>query len=489
MVDSFTLQSLVISALIIFSILSSKLFFRFGFPILLIFLVFGMMSGSDGPGGIEFSDYAMAQSIGIFALIYILFLGGLESEWDSLKSFLAVGIRLSVLGSILTALILGVIIHFLFPVLGYLESFLLGSIVSSTDAASVFNIFKTGSSSIPVHLKKIIEFESGSNDAVGVLLTTIFMSLIVANTKFDGFQFARFFVMQVLVGVMMGYSFGMVILYLMNSVKLGYDGLYLVFIIASVPFIYAVSTVFQGNGFLSVYIAGIIIGRKRFIHKKSILRFLNGYVWILQIGMFLCFGLLVFPSRLTNIWLPGLSIGVLLILVARPISVFLSLWGVKLPFREKLFISWVGLRGASPIILATFPIAQGLAWGDLLFHIVFFVVLVSLLIQGSLIQKVAKWLGIAKETNPQIFQPTDFDNIEFPGMTLQELIVPYEALVVDKALYEIKLPGDSHILLIARGEQYLIPSGNTQIRGGDVIWVLAKDEVMGELGRTFMAIV
>lgn len=488
MTDNFTLQALIVSSLIIFSILSSKLFFRFGFPILLIFLTFGMFAGSDGPGGLEFNDYSLAQSIGIFALIYILFLGGLESEWDSLKDFLSAGIKLSLLGTVLTAGILGFLIHLIFPVLGFLESFLLGSIVSATDAASVFNIFKTGSTNLPTNIKKIIEFESGSNDAVGVLLTTIFVNLILSGTDFDGLSFVRFFTLQVFVGLMMGFSFGMAILYLMNTVKLGYDGLYLVFITASVPFVYATTSIFLGNGFLAVYIAGIIVGRNKFIHKKSIFRFLNGYVWILQIGMFLCFGLLVYPSKLTNIWVPGLMIGVLLILVARPIAVFISLWKEPLNFKEKVFISWVGLRGASPIILATFPIAQGLVWGELLFHVVFFVVLVSLLIQGSTIQKVAGWLGISEEENKRIFQPTDFDNIEFPGMTLQELIVPYNAQVIDRALFEIKLPTESHILLVARGDIFLIPSGNTQIKGGDVIWILAKDEVMPEIGKTFMAI-
>ncbi|MCU0823254.1 MAG: potassium/proton antiporter [Leptospira sp.] len=488
MTDDFTIQALVISALIIFSILSSKLFFRFGFPILLVFLTFGMFAGSDGPGGLEFSDFSLSQSVGIFALIYILFLGGLESEWDSLRDFLSSGLKLSLVGTVLTAAILGFLIHLIFPVLGFLESFLLGSIVSATDAASVFNIFKTGSTNLPTHIKKIIEFESGSNDAVGVLLTTIFVNLILSENNFNGWEFARFFTLQIFVGVMMGFSFGMTILYLMNTVKLGYDGLYLVFITASVPFVYASTTIFQGNGFLAVYIAGILIGRNKFIHKKSIFRFLNGYVWILQIGMFLCFGLLVYPSKLLNIWVPGLLIGILLIVVARPLSVFISLWGEPLSIKEKWFISWVGLRGASPIILATFPIAQGLVWGELLFHVVFFVVLVSLLVQGSLIQRAASFLGISESENKRIFQPTDFDNIEFPGMTLQELIVPYNAKVIDRALFEIKLPTESHILLVARGEIFLIPSGNTQIKGGDVIWILAKDEVMAEIGKTFMEI-
>ncbi len=205
-------------------------------------------------------------------------------------------IKTSLVGTVLTAAILGFLIHLIFPVLGFLESFLLGSIVSATDAASVFNIFKTGSTNLPTHIKKIIEFESGSNDAVGVLLTTIFVNLILSENNFNGWEFARFFTLQIFVGVMMGFSFGMTILYLMNTVKLGYDGLYLVFITASVPFVYASTTIFQGNGFLAVYIAGILIGRNKFIHKKSIFRFLNGYVWILQIGMFLCFGLLVYPS-------------------------------------------------------------------------------------------------------------------------------------------------------------------------------------------------
>ncbi len=486
MIDSFTLQAFIVSALILFSILSSKLFFRFGFPILLIFLVFGMLAGSDGPGGLEFSDYKLAQSIGTFSLMFILFLGGLESDWDALSSNLSISLKLSIFGTILTALILGVLIHWFFPVLGLMESLLLGSIVSATDAASVFNIFKTGSSDLEESLKKILEFESGSNDAIGVLLTTIFISLITADAStFSGWYFARFFFLQIFAGVLMGYSFGMVIVYLMNSVKLGYDGLYLVFITACVPFVFSVTTIFQGNGFLAVYIAGILIGRFKFIHKKSIFRFLNGYVWILQIGMFLCFGLLVFPSRLAQIWIPGISIAVLLMVFARPLAVFVSLIGEKVPLKEKLFISWVGLRGASPIIMATFPIAAGLAGGELLFHIVFFVVLVSLLVQGSTVQKMAKWLGILKKDSESLYRPRDFDNIEFPGMSLQEMIVPYNSKAIDKALFEIKLPAESHVLLIARGEQFLIPSGNTQVKGGDVVWVLAKDEVLSEIGRTF----
>jgi len=486
MIDPFSLQAFIYSALIIFSILSSKLFFRFGFPILLIFLTFGMLAGTDGPGGIEFSDYGLAQSVGIFSLMYILFLGGLESDWDALKTSLSIGIKLSIIGTVLTAVLLGFFIHWIFPILGFMESFLLGSIVSSTDAASVFNIFKTGGSNLKERIKKIIEFESGSNDAIGVLLTTVFLNVITSETEVSGFYFVWYFILQIVVGILMGYGLGMVILYLMNTVTLGYDGLYLVFITACVPFVYSVTAIFQGNGFLAVYIAGILIGRYPFIHKKSIFRFLNGYVWILQIGMFLCFGLLVFPNRLGELWLPGLTIAIILIVIARPIAVFISLIGDKLPIREKLFISWVGLRGASPIIMATFPIAQGIAGGELLFHLVFFVVLISLLIQGSTIQFMANWLGLLSQKSENLYQPRDFDNMEFPGMTLQEFIVPYNASSVDKALFEIKLPKESHILLIARGEQFLIPSGNTIVRGGDVIWILAKDEVLGDVGKTFM---
>ncbi len=445
-----------------------------------------MLAGSDGPGGIEFSDFGLAQSIGIFALMYILFLGGLESDWDALKSTFSISIKLSIFGTILTAMILGLFIHLVFPELGFSHAFLLGSIVSATDAASVFNIFKTGGSNLSDRIKKIIEFESGSNDAIGVLLTVVFLNFITSDIEVSGWYFVRYFIVQLTVGVLMGYGLGMVILYLMNTVKLGYDGLYLVFITACVPFVYSVTAIFQGNGFLAVYIAGILIGRFPFIHKKSIFRFLNGYVWILQIGMFLCFGLLVFPTRLGELWVPGLIIAILLIVVARPAAVFISLWGEKISLREKMFISWVGLRGASPIIMATFPIAQGVFGGELLFHIVFFVVLVSLLLQGSSIQFMGNWLGILDQKADNIYQPRDFDNMEFPGMTLQEIIIPYNAGSVDKALYEIKLPKESHILLIARGEQFLIPSGNTLLRGGDVVWILAKDEVLGEVGRTFM---
>ncbi len=483
MSDTFTFQLFIFSFLILFSILSSRLFFRFGFPILFIFLVFGMLAGSDGIGGIAFSDYKLAQSVGIFSLCFILFLGGLESDWTSIKAHLSVGIRLSLLGTIFTAIILGYLIHWFLPVLGFLESFLLASIISATDAASVFNIFKTGGADLAPHLKKIIEFESGSNDAVGTLLTVVFLNLIAQGNTPNFSHFFVFFLLQVFVGLGVGFVLGKILLFIMNRIKLGYDGLYLVYVTASVPFVYGASTLLEGSGFLAVYAAGFIIGKEKFIHKKSILRFLNGFVWILQIGMFLCFGLLVFPSKLNEIWWPGLSIAFILCLVARPVAVFLSLIGTSVSWKERHFISWVGLRGASPIILATFPVAAGIPNADILFHIVFFVVLVSLLLQGSTISMIAKWLGLLEKEKKFLYRPTDFDNLEIPDMSLQEMIVPYQSPINDKPLYSIALPPETQVLLVARGDQFLIPSGNTQLKGGDVVWILARDEAFPQLGR------
>jgi len=500
--DGFSFYLFLLSFVIIFAILSSKLFFRFGFPILFIFLCFGMLAGSEGIGGIEFSDYELTRKIGVFSLCFILFLGGLETDWESMRKSISIGVRLSLIGTVLTALILGFIIHYVLPVLSLIESFLLASIISATDAASVFQSFKTSEANLSAHLRKIIEFESGSNDAVGTVLTILCLNFIISHSpsgisegegagnlsivKMGSFFF--FFFSQIIIGLSIGFATGKAVIFLMNKVRLGYDGLYLVFISACIPFIYGSASVLQGNGFLAVYVAGLVIGQKQFIHKKSSIRFLNGFVWILQIGMFLCFGLLVFPTQLSSIWREGVLIAIILCFVARPFAVWISLVGTKVSIRERHFISWTGLRGASPIILATFPVASGIPSANIIFDIVFFVVLISLILQGSSMTWVAKKLGLLEPTSESLFRPQDFDNIELPGMSMQELIVPYQSYVVEKSLFELSLPTETQILLVARGDQFLIPSGNTQIRGGDVLWILARDEAFPRIGQILMGI-
>ncbi|MGK7915369.1 MAG: potassium/proton antiporter [Prochloraceae cyanobacterium] len=393
------------AVLLLLSIISSKASSKLGIPALLLFLTVGMLAGSEAIGGIEFDDPVLAKSIGDLALTLILFAGGLDTQWQQIRPVLWKGLTLSTVGVVLTMLLLG---SFAWFVLGsfssfdigtkgitWLEGLLLGAIVSSTDAAAVFSTLRSSNLALKGDLQPLLELESGSNDPMAVLLTT---SLIGIMTTADAsiINLGISLIQQLVVGSVLGYGFGLGSVGVINHLRLGTQGLYPVATLALALLTFGVTSIFGGNGFLAVYIAGLVLGNRRLVNREIILNFHDGLAWLMQITMFLVLGLLVFPSRLLPIAGVAVAMSLFLMFVARPLSVFLSLAFTHVSFREKLFISWVGLRGSVPIILATFPLMAGIAQADRVFNVVFFLVLTSVLIQGLSLAPVARWLGLAE---------------------------------------------------------------------------------------------
>ncbi|HRJ17933.1 MAG TPA: potassium/proton antiporter, partial [Bryobacteraceae bacterium] len=356
---------LITAVLLLAALGASKLSYRLGVPGLLLFIAIGMLAGSDGPGGIWFDDARLSQSVGVIALAFILFSGGLETDRRAIRPVLWQGLSLSTLGVAFTALLIGTFAHFILKTT-WLEGLLLGAIVSSTDAAAVFSILRSKSVSMKGRTQPLLELESGSNDPMAVLLT---VGLIEAISQPDTgpVRLLAILVLQLAVGAVAGYAAGRAALWTLNRFKLESDGLYPAFTIAVVLLTYSGASLLQGNGFLAVYLAGILLGNGDFLHKRSLVRFHDALAWLMQIAMFLVLGLLVFPSQLPPVALPGLLLALFLIFIARPAAVFAALAFAQIRFRQKALVGWVGLRGAVPIILATFPLLAGLPAAGLFF--------------------------------------------------------------------------------------------------------------------------
>ncbi len=464
-----------IAILFLISIVANKFSERLGVPALLIFLVVGMLAGSEGPGGIPFDDATIAQFIGIIALAYILFSGGFDTRWEEIQPVLWPGIALSTIGVVLTAVLLGA---FAVLVLGFspLTGLLLGAVVSSTDAAAVFSVLRTARARLKGNLRPFLEFESGSNDPMAVLLTTGIIGLILTPGS-SIFDLVPTFVQQMAVGGLMGYGLGLFIVYLINRLKLESEGLYPVLTLAMVLLVYGLTATVGGNGFIAVYIAGLVMGNSVVVHKKSLIRFHDGIAWLMQIVMFLALGLLVFPSQLASAFVPGLLAALFLILIARPVAVLLTLLPWKMPMNEKALVSWVGLRGAVPIILATYPLVAGVPNAEMIFNIVFFIVLVSALVHGTSIPSVARWLGLAAPLEETGKLSREFDVDPDTPSELLELSIPPDASAVGKQVVDLGLPKGTLIILMQKGDERFVPVGSTVIGAADTLLLLTTDEM------------
>ncbi|HRF97352.1 MAG TPA: potassium/proton antiporter [Aggregatilineales bacterium] len=467
--------------------LASKLAAYSGVPALLLFLGMGMLAGSDGLGGINFDYPAIVQALGVVALVYILFSGGLDTQWDEIKPVMKQGLLLATLGVFITALSVAVFVHLLFD-FSFYEGLLLGAIISSTDAAAVFTILRAKSVHLRGKLKPLLELESGSNDPMAVVLMLGMLTLI-QHPDTSVFSLIVFFIQQMVLGALFGVLLGVAMVRILNTIRLDYDGLYPVLTLALVALVYSVTALFSGNGFLAAYIAGLVMGNQKFVHQRSLLRFHDGMAWLMQIVMFLTLGLQIFPSRLVTIAPIGLAIGVFLIFVARPLSVFVGLALFKMPIKEKLFISWVGLRGAAPVILATFPLLYGVDKADTIFHLVFFIVLSSVMIQAPLLIRMARWLGvydtdyIAKKSPLAVIM--DEDQIV---SDMFELTIPPNADVVGKSIVELQLPKDVLVMLIGRSTDVITPNGNTQMEAYDRVLLYAPKKRHVQMQRYFKEI-
>ncbi len=462
------------SVLLLLSIFASKASGRLGVPALLLFLAIGMLAGSDGPGGIYFDDARLSQSLGVVALALILFAGGLDTDWPSIRTLFREGLALSTLGVLFTALLVG---GFATLVLSFslLEGLLLGAIVSSTDAAAVFSVLRSKNVSLKGELEPLLELESGSNDPMAVFLTIGFIRLLT-TPEASAIGLVPFFVLHMVLGAVLGYGIGRITILIVNRLRLEYEGLYPVLTLSLVIFTYGAVTSLGGNGFLAVYLAGLVMGNNDFIHKRSLMRFHDGLAWLMQIAMFLTLGLLVFPSRLIPIAGNGLLIAAFLMLVARPVGVFVSLAFTKRNLREKVMVSWVGLRGAAPIILATFPYLAGVSKADMVFHLVFFIVLTSVLIQGTSIPVVARWLGVDAPVTARRQHPLEFVPAGTSKHDLVEIEIPQGSAAAGKQIVELGLPIGALAVLINRHDDYIVPSGGTVLAEGDTVLVLADKE-------------
>lgn len=472
MTDPLTIGMLVSAVLLLVALLASKASYRLGVPALLVFLVIGMLAGSDGPGGIYFDDAALSQSLGVVALAFILFSGGLETDQRAVRPILWQGLSLSTFGVCITSALTGIFAHYLLGT-SWVESLLLGAIVGSTDAAAVFAVLRSKNISMKARTQPLLEFESGSNDPMAVLLTTGLIQLIQEPSR-PLVSLVPTLILQLMIGGALGLAAGRGALWVLNRMKLQSDGLYPVLTIAICLGIYAGTTVAYGNGFLAVYVAGIVIGNGEFVHKRSLLRFHNGVGWLMQIVMFLVLGLLVFPKQLLPIAPQGLLLAAFLTFVARPVAVFAGMAFAKASIRQRLLISWVGLRGSVPIILATFPMMAKLPVAELYFNLVFFIVLTSVLVQGTSIPTVTRWLGMEAPTPRRKQYPIDFVPAARTTNDLYDLDLPLSSPIAGKRILDLALPRSALVVLISRENDFVAPRGDTVIQGGDSLLVLAE---------------
>ncbi len=385
------------SILLFISVLAGRTSYKFGVPTLILFLGIGMLAGSEGIGGIYFDNPSIAQFIGIVALNVILFSGGLETKMSSIKPVLKQGVMLSTVGVLITAVTLALFIFWLTDFTIY-ESLLLGSIVSSTDAAAVFSILRAKNLNLRDNLRPTLELESGSNDPMAYILTISCIALVQHQDGGFGSIFVHF-ILQMLIGAATGFLFGLGSKFLLQRLKLGIEGLYPVLVISLMFITFSFTDLINGNGFLAIYIAAVYLGNQAFPQKEEIFKMFDGMAWLMQIILFLTLGLLVFPSYIVPVMGIGLLIAVFQMFVARPLSVFVALAPFKMSLNRRLYISWVGLRGAVPIVFATYPLIAGVDKAQMIFNIVFFISVTSVLIQGTTLGLVARWLGMIEKNN------------------------------------------------------------------------------------------
>lgn len=473
---------LLIGAILIFcAIMISKTGYRFGIPTLLLFLLVGMGFGTDGLG-LEFDSAEDAQFIGMIALSIILFTGGMDTKLRDIKPVMAQGMILSTVGVLLTTLLTG---GFIFWLSGYsdmniampgLTCLLLAATMSSTDSASVFNLLRSQKMNLKENLKPMLELESGSNDPMAYMLTIALIQVIASGSGFNMGLLLKDLLVQFTVGGVTGYAFGRFAVWLINKVNLSNSSLYPILLLSLVFITFTITDMLHGNGYLAVYILGVVVGNARLVFRKEINTFMNGLTWFGQIVMFLSLGLLVNPHEMLEVSISAMLIGLFMIFVARPLTVGLCLLPFRqMTFKAKCFVSWVGLRGAVPIIFATYPVVSEIPGSQIIFNIVFFITLLSLIFQGMTIAPVAKWLSLDL---PQEKEGNDF-GVEIPeeiDSQLTDVTLTAEMLEDGNRLMDMNIAKGTLVMLVKRGTEFMIPNGRMELKVGDKLLYISENK-------------
>jgi cell volume regulation protein A len=433
-----------------------------------------MLMGSEGPGGIYFDNAQLAENICNLALLIIIFSGGFDTNWKTARPVAFASGVLASIGVVLTALLVGAFAH---HVLGFtlLEGLLLGSIISSTDYASVFSILRSQQSDLKNNLAPLLEMESGSNDPTANMLTVIFLGLLVGESQNIGFMILT----QIAVGAFFGVFVGKTAVWLINRINLDIDGLYPIMVIGVALLTYSGAGLLAGNGFLAAYITGLIMGNSKLVNKVSLVRYFDGLSWLMQILLFMTLGLLVFPSQLLSIAVSGVLVAVFLIFVARPVVIFLVLSVFKRPVKEQLLVSWVGFRGAASIVFATYPLTAGIPMAEEIFNIVFFVALVSVLLQGTLLIPIAKKLNLMEPEGTILRTFTDYSGEIYAE--LLEVTIPEGSPLARRAIMDLDISPDVLIMMIKREGKMITPRGKTVLQAGDTLMLAGDNDVLLEI--------
>ncbi len=475
MIDISGENFVLVGALLLFvAVLAGKVAYRFGAPALLLFLGVGMLFGWDF---ISYRSADMTQFLGMIALCVILFTGGMDTSFEEIRPVIGPGIVLATAGVIVTAFILAGFVWLIAPWIGveipFALALLLASTMSSTDSASVFSILRSKKTGLKQHLRPLLELESGSNDPMAYMLTVLLIGALSSGSSHTGFGASLlFFLVQMVVGALSGYLIGRLAVWTINRIGLVNHSLYSVLLLAFIFFSFAFTDLIRGNGYLAVYLSGLVVGNHKIAQKRTLTVFFDGFTWLMQIIMFLTLGLFVNSNELLQpeVLLLGGAVGVFMIFVARPVAVFACL----APFRRfttraRLYISWVGLRGAVPILFAIYPLMDHIEHAELLFNVVFLSTIISLVVQGTTVSGMANLLGLAYEEKESAF---DVNMHEDMKSALTEVEVNETMLEGGHTLKDITLPENTLVMMVCRNGEYFVPQGKTELRVGDKLLVI-----------------
>ncbi len=458
------------SIVLLLCVASNKLLQRFGIPTLLIFLLLGMIFGSDGLVGIKFDNFELAKDICSIGLIFIMFYGGFGTSWKTAKPVAVKAVLMSTLGVVITAGLTGLFCYFVYGVKIY-EALLLGSVVASTDAAAVFAILRSRKLNLKGGLAPLLEIESGSNDPMAFMLTIIFVTLI-NNAAVQAIPLM--IVKQIVFGLLIGVAVGAIAAVVLKRVTFDVSGIDTIFVFSVAILSYSLADTIGGNGYLSVYLSGIILGNSKILNKRGLVHFFDGISWLIQIMLFFTLGLVAFPSTLPSVMVYAIPIAIFLIVIARPVAAFSILSWFKVPFKQQLFVSIVGLRGSASIVFAILAATGSEHITNDIFHIVFFVALLSVSIQGSIIPLMAKKLDLID--NDASVLKTFNDYVDDESAQLVEITINNEHPYCGKTIAQAGISSDILVVMIKRGKDTIVPNGSTKVLQGDVVVELYRKE-------------